>query len=62
MLTVHEAARLVGVPVETIRTWQKRGVLKPALRHPRLGYLYFYAEVLAAEKVTRNADPTRREP
>lgn len=61
LVTMREAATLVGVNVEAVRMWKRRGLLKPRARDNRTGTLYYDpADVLRAESVSRSNDPTRR--
>lgn len=60
LLSVEEAALLVGVKATTIQSWRKRGVLKPRMRGPHGALLYRASDVLWAERITRQADPARR--
>lgn len=60
--TAVEAARLLDVPVSTVRSWHDRGDLVPIGRLATRGrpWLYAVTDVIAAERTTRHADPTRR--
>ena len=43
-LTIHEAAKFLGVSSWTLRNWDKSGKLKPG-RHPMNGYRIYRHEV-----------------
>ncbi|MCA9179574.1 MAG: helix-turn-helix domain-containing protein [Planctomycetales bacterium] len=45
MLTVKEAAELLGVAANTIRNWERAGII-PAYRHPHNNYRLFRREDL----------------
>lgn len=50
LLTITEAANVLGVSVSTLRNWDKRGKFRPQ-RHPMNGYrLYKYVQLQALKK------------
>lgn len=64
LLTTEQAARLVGAAPATIRTWKRRGQLRPAGLSERGWPLYERTAVIAAEKkitdnwlATKNRNP-----
>lgn len=58
LITTTEAAILTGRQPATIRSWTRRGHLKPAhARHGRI--LYRAGDVLTAERETRRRNPRR---
>lgn len=60
LLTIREAAELVGVKPWTIRKWVTRGRLEPFDHGDRHGGARFLeSAVYAAERCTRHANPSR---
>ncbi|MBI1756857.1 MAG: MerR family DNA-binding transcriptional regulator [Fimbriimonas ginsengisoli] len=58
MLTVADAAELLGVSSSTLRNWDRAGKLK-ARRHPMNGYrLYEKAEILVLREAIANYGPS----
>ena len=50
LLTIAEAASVLGVSVSTLRNWDKHGKFQPQ-RHPMNGYrLYKYVQLQALKK------------
>ena len=62
LLTRDEAAALANVDPEVVKSWHKRGILRPAARSRARGkpFLYDPRDVIHAERTTRRNDPTRR--
>jgi DNA-binding transcriptional MerR regulator len=63
LITAKQAAKLTHVPVGTVESWRRRGLLKPAMRAEHLRgnpHLYSPKDVLLAERDARRRDPTRR--
>jgi excisionase family DNA binding protein len=61
LLTVGEAAELLGVSASTIRNWDRSGKLK-AIRHPVNNYrLYdrYELEILLGQIMPNNSSETR---
>lgn len=61
-VTAAEAAQLLGGDVNAalIRDWVRRGLLKPAGRHPGRANVYAWPDVLAAEQATHQTRHGRR--
>lgn len=60
LLTIAEAAGLLGVSVSTLRNWDKRGRLTPR-RHPINGYrMYSRTEIVRLRELIEGRDDTER--
>ncbi|MFA5737149.1 MAG: MerR family DNA-binding transcriptional regulator [Candidatus Paceibacterota bacterium] len=57
LITIKSAAEILGVSVETLRNWDKRGILK-ARRSPQNGYrLYNISELQKMLKQKQIKEP-----
>lgn len=60
LLTIAEAAGLLGVSVSTLRNWDRRGQLTPR-RHPINGYrMYNRTEIVRLKELIEGRDETER--
>jgi len=46
LITINQASQILGVSIDTLRRWDKRGKL-PAIRHKSSGYRYYDKNLLA---------------
>ncbi|MEV8372980.1 helix-turn-helix domain-containing protein [Kribbella sp. NPDC056861] len=63
LVTARQAAELTRVPVATVKSWARRGLLKSVRKAEHLPgkpLLYSSQDVLLAEREARRRDPTHR--
>lgn len=60
IVTLREAADLLGVDVQAVRMWKRRGLITPKFIGERGTLYYDMGEVYRAESITRRRDTRRR--